>query len=148
MLNNGTDWIKDRWQAASDMHGTAIQGQHWVLLEFDSTVVIKSITLDWEAAFSDHYQLQVPRVTSVEMGGLRGINDEEQWETVFSAPSPLLRVNKYGKSPGVETDTPLHVVHQFDLPLSATTKSPRLLILKSNTGWGVSLWQIKVFGYR
>jgi len=30
----GKDWIKDRWQAASDMHGTAIAGRHWVLLDF------------------------------------------------------------------------------------------------------------------
>jgi hypothetical protein len=34
----GTDWLKDRWQAASDMHGTAIPGVHWVMLEFPSPV--------------------------------------------------------------------------------------------------------------
>ena len=30
----GKDWLKDRWQAASDMHGTAIKGSHWVLFDF------------------------------------------------------------------------------------------------------------------
>ena len=30
----GKDWLKDRWQAASDMGGTAIPGCHWVKLDF------------------------------------------------------------------------------------------------------------------
>jgi hypothetical protein len=34
----GTDWIKDRWQAASDMGGTAIPGEHWVVIDLGKKV--------------------------------------------------------------------------------------------------------------
>ena len=52
----GTDWLKDRWQAASDMHGTAIPGVHWVELEFPWYVeTISKVVLDWEAAFARDY---------------------------------------------------------------------------------------------
>jgi hypothetical protein len=76
---NGTDWLRDRWRAASDMHGTEIRGRHWVRLEFaatsnaaspsrignggsgggsyggNSSGIITSIILDWETAYSDDY---------------------------------------------------------------------------------------------
>jgi len=35
----GDDWIKDRWQAASDMGGTAIAGEHWVEIDLGRVVV-------------------------------------------------------------------------------------------------------------
>lgn len=54
----GSDWIKDRWQAASDMGGTAIPGSHWVILDFKETVQISSVRIDWETAFSEVYRLE------------------------------------------------------------------------------------------
>ena len=63
VLNNHTNWLKDRWQAASNMHGKAISGPHWVQLEWEQQqqVEIHSLTLDWEAAFADQYDVQVRR---------------------------------------------------------------------------------------
>ena len=37
--NAGINRLRDRWQAASDMGGTAIPGQHWVLIDLGRIVV-------------------------------------------------------------------------------------------------------------
>ena len=58
-------------------------------------------------------------------------------------------VTKSGQSPGVDKPMPLHVVHEIQ-PRSRNRafRFLRLHILKSVTGWGVSLWQFDVYGYR
>lgn len=63
-----------------------------------------------------------------------------------------------GMSPGVKEERPLHVIHEIRLSDSTNVevnkvkhKSMRYLrlhILKSITGWGVSLWQFDVYGFR
>jgi hypothetical protein len=60
------DWLKDRWQAASDMHGTAIQGPHWIQLDFRASVIIDKILLDWEAAYSDDYSYSLGVATTIK----------------------------------------------------------------------------------
>ena len=45
----GTDWLKDRWQAASDMGGTAIAGKHWIEMDFNRFVGIVWICMDVNA---------------------------------------------------------------------------------------------------
>lgn len=154
--NETSDWLHDRWQAASDMGGTAIQGVHWVQLDFATRVTIHSVVLDWETAYSDHYQLQVPRQQEGERSSLRSPSQHEQqeqqqhqWESIFEAPNRNISVHKYGTSPGyTKTPMPLHVVHTFSLPTPVITKSVRLLITKSVTGWGVSLWSVQLIGTR
>jgi hypothetical protein len=69
----GTNWIKDRWQAASDMHGTAIKGSHWILFDFSPLLEVEKIkgrrkqqqgihmtkiVLDWETAFATDYRIE------------------------------------------------------------------------------------------
>ncbi len=63
--NPGTDWIRDRWQAASDMGGTAIPGAHWVRLDFHRNITIGKVVLDWEAAYSDDYRLEIAQDGSI-----------------------------------------------------------------------------------
>jgi hypothetical protein len=206
--NQTTDWIKDRWQAASDMHGTNIRGQHYVRLDWsydlknpnrnmnDATlkahvlrankmtashsiryngaqeVVVKRIVLDWEAAYSDNYDIQIWNETT------------EQWVSIFTmrpsrtnvkkqhpqgdkTTTPLssfditggvVHATEWGQSPGVTFPTPLHIIHDITLDdhhiapsteihsKSAASSKMQLLIHTSATGWGVSLWQIQVYG--
>eukprot|EP00592_Proboscia_alata_P017278 CAMPEP_0194400038 /NCGR_PEP_ID=MMETSP0174-20130528/126990_1 /TAXON_ID=216777 /ORGANISM="Proboscia alata, Strain PI-D3" /LENGTH=165 /DNA_ID=CAMNT_0039196507 /DNA_START=163 /DNA_END=656 /DNA_ORIENTATION=- len=54
----GTDWITDRWQAASNMHGKNIPGAHWIQLDFGTEVWVERVVLDWEAAYADAYRLE------------------------------------------------------------------------------------------
>jgi hypothetical protein len=148
-LNNGTDWLKDRWQAASDMGGTAIRGRHWVQLDFADPVVLHSARLDWETAYSDHYELLIPLKNGAGDTAHSATNHKDPgWTTVFTAPNERIQVNKTGTSPGfTKVPMPLHVVHTFELEKpTVATKSVRLLILSSATGWGVSLWRIEIYG--
>jgi hypothetical protein len=129
----GKDWIKDRWQAASNMHGTAIKGTHWVLLDFGTEIVVDEIVLDWEAAYADKYRLEGSLVDP-------GTDNADVW-TLFdgtnSSQEDLRSTVKSGQSPGVKTKTPLHIVHTIH-PIRE--KKPlrylRVFILKSAMGWG------------
>jgi hypothetical protein len=154
----GTHWIRDRWQAASDMGGTAIPGSHWVQLEFPHPVRIDEVILDWEAAYADEYLLFASLndmhdiTTTSATTTVNGDNDGAIW-TLFDATNPhqrdhMLSKKELGQSPGTETYMPLHVVHTID-----KISSPRygrflkLWIRKQGVhGWGVSLWQIDVYG--
>jgi hypothetical protein len=138
ILNDGQDWIKDRWQAASDMHGTAIHGPQWVTLSFDHQIQVTKIVLDWEAAFAKDYRVECKNVK------------ENEWTVLYDGGDPLQEskrnVEEFGQSPGVKTKTPLHVVHT----ISALTVDPfqvlRIYIRKPAHGWGVSLWKVNVYG--
>lgn len=157
----GTDWIHDRWQAASNMHGKQIPGEHWIQLEFQNTTVVADrIVLDWETAYADQYVLEA---------SLEPITNEKSQKSdiwvLFDGRKKndvhaMLSVSESGRSPGVKEPMPLHVVHEIQLNGNAkndNTNNPkrhrpfrflRLHILKSKTGWGVSLWQLDVYGFR
>jgi hypothetical protein len=156
MLQNGTDWIKDRWQAASDMHGTAVKGSHWVRLDFPASVSINSLVLDWEAAYANDYKVQILPLPEDTMDN--NSSSSGDWHTIYDGEDPkqtstLLQVQELGQSPGVNTKTPLHVVHTIGplllvpSPTATWTRSVRIWIRRSVTGWGVSLWQIQLYGH-
>jgi hypothetical protein len=159
----GTHWIRDRWQAASDMGGTAIPGSHWVQIEFPHPVRIDEVVLDWEAAYADEYILfaslhdmhdktTTSATTTTTTDTADGNEDGDIW-TLFDATNPqqrdlMMTKMESGQSPGTETFMPLHVVHTIE-----KISSPRygrylkLWIRKPGVhGWGVSLWQIDVYG--
>ena len=50
--------LEDRWQAASDMGGTAIPGSHWIELDFKKVVHVSAVVLDWETAYAKDYRLE------------------------------------------------------------------------------------------
>jgi F5/8 type C domain len=133
----GTDWLKDRWQAASDMHGTAIPGVHWVMLEFPYPVTtISKVILDWEAALARDYRIDVS-------------SDQLQWTVLFDShhDSDRRTSEESGQSPGVKSKTPLHIVHTVVILEPVVTFTYlRVYIRKSAMGWGVSLWQLDVYG--
>lgn len=132
----GQDWLKDRWQAASDMHGTAIGGAHWVMLSFPSIIVPQKIVLDWETAVSTDYEVQ---------GKLHST-----WTSLFdSKRDTSYIVSRHGQSPGVKQKLPLHIVHNVTLSRNfhQPVKDIRILIRSSDHGWGVSLWQVDVYGW-
>eukprot|EP00978_Attheya_sp_CCMP212_P023689 scaffold73024_cov61-Attheya_sp.AAC.10 len=164
----GKDWIKDRWQAAGDMHGTSIPGQHWVMLDFFGTTNstntssaasnnhnrhISKIVIDWEAAYSNDYRIEIS--LSDDEGNH---SDDSDWCILYdgtnqSHQSKMRTVEEYGQSPGVKTNTPLHVVHTIDLEEHNSNNCPsafrflRVFIKSSPTGWGVSIWQLDIYGW-
>lgn len=142
----GHDWIHDRWQAASDMHGTAIKGVHWIHLDFGAEIVPDEIILDWEAAYSDRYRLEASLTPITEAS-----TKDQMWivfDTTDAVQKAQIRIEKKGQSPGVKTATPLHVIHTLRPQMTKPFRYLRLFILGSAMGWGVSLWQFDVIGYR
>lgn len=129
------------------MGGTAIPGAHWVMLDFDSPVVATSIVLDWEAAHADNYRIELRNKLD---------DDDAGWTVIFDGSNPhdceYRSVKKSGQSPGVKYEMPLHVVHKIELTeLEPQVKDMvfrylRVFIVKPAAGWGVSLWQVDVYG--
>ena len=165
----GKDWIKDRWQAAGDMHGTAIKGSHWVMLDFTdlSEVYITKIVLDWETAFAKDYRIE-GRTTPPPKNEVGNMDDgwcilydgrlEEENKHDMSIVHRT--VEEYGQSPGVKQKLPLHIIHTIkwtpkekeastrgnDYHDCHKIKYLRVFIRQPARGWGVSLWQVDVFG--
>jgi hypothetical protein len=151
----GNDWIKSRWQAASDMGGTAIKGSHWVVMHFNNQigpVIAESIIIDWETAYADDYLIQVPDSNSNANSNANGID----WRTIFDGSDPAHAGRRSsissGKSPGRGAEAfPLHIVHTIDLTgddgNGVEMSHMRLFIRKGAKPWGVSIWQLDVKGY-
>jgi hypothetical protein len=48
-----SDWLTDRWQAASDMSGSPIPGSQWLEVDLGRTCVAERFVIDWETAFAN-----------------------------------------------------------------------------------------------
>ena len=165
----GKDWIHDRWQAASNMHGTAIPGSHWVQLEFSQPIFVSKVILDWEAAHADDYVLYGSMDPITIGNDKKSLATDQiknhQVQTLFDGTNPRQRksslsVEESGQSPGVKTKTPLHVIHTISIQSTSeivqlqrrADKGRWIKYLKvwiqrpGKHGWGVSLWQIDVYG--
>lgn len=136
----GGNWLKDRWQAASDMGGTAIPGEHYITLDFNRFVRAYHITLDWEAAYAKDYHVSVRS------------SPHEEWKCLFDGASPddhgRRSVTQSGQSPGVTYTLPLHIIHNIDISQfrDIDFRYLQVFIRKPAAGWGVSLWQVEVRG--
>eukprot|EP01032_Pedospumella_encystans_P019025 gene19025-21641_t len=53
------DWLTDRWQAARNMGGDPIPGEHWVEIDLQGLFYIDKVFIDWEVAFSNDWTIQV-----------------------------------------------------------------------------------------
>ena len=160
----GTNWLKDRWQAASDMGGTAIPGRHWVVIDLGRPVAATSLVLDWEAAYASKYKIEVRSTPPADgekdgSSGWRLLFDASEGDASAAVALSGRRVSRNdGTSPGVPGGkVPLHVIHTVQL-LEEGQKSRvgdttmpfqylRVLILKPAMGWGVSLWQLDLVGF-
>ena len=128
ILNRGQDWLKDRWQAASDMGGTAIPGPHKVDIDLGRDVRVCSVEIDWETAYAEDY--------TITADGVR----------VFDGAAPGARRERMsGKSPGVK-GRPLHVIHDITLDECAPARGLTIDINRGATPWGVSIWHVSVMG--
>jgi F5/8 type C domain len=138
VLQGGTEWKKDCWGVSCDN----ICGSLWVRIDFpQQPVLITQVILDWETAYATDYKLQ--------------IGTTDNWRTIRKSPDPNnITVETLGRRPTDVGDNskhvvPLHYVHNIKVPVShQPTRSLRLFIRKPATEWGVSLWQIKVYGYK
>ena len=138
------DWLKDRWQAAKNMQGVPIPGEHWVQLDFRKTVKeINSIVLDWETAFANKYAIEVS-------------DSEGGWSTLYSrgftpkeSPAPKYVGLVCGNARRDAATRKKHVVVTINCQRSGDKRSSissfRVKMIPG-TKWGVSLWEVDVLG--
>ena len=129
ILNRGDDWLKDRWQAASDMGGTAIPGSHKVDIDLGRDVRVCSVEIDWETAYAKDY--------TIAADGVRVFDG--------AAPGAGRRERMSGKSPGVK-GRPLHVLHDITLDECTPARALTIDIHRGATPWGVSIWHVGIMG--
>ena len=117
------DWLKDRWQAAADMNGTPISGEHWVSVDLGGPHLAVSFVLDWETACADDYAVQALR--------------DGTWVTL---PTTL----------DARTKSTQHVVDTLSVRVGRPALEAgqfRVLIRRPATRWGVSLWRFEIWGH-
>ena len=142
------DWLKDRWQAAKNMRGEPIRGQHWVEvdLQWPKGCLVTRSVVDWETAYATAYHLQ-------------GLSHKS------GAWLPIASFQRLPSSAVTTTKAKQHVVHDLRLAEPPFLSSPalggssgeddtanrlvtkvRLLIDRPATRWGVSIWRFQVHG--
>ena len=151
--DDNTDWLKHRWQTASNLHGTAIPGTHWLQLTWPHIVELHSVVLHWETAYADRYAIQIwddrPNANNNNNS-----SNQNHWTTVLEAPQAIVQTTKSGHSPGVPAsvqDAPLHVIQTLSefLPEQAPATTALRIWMEYpgvHKGWGLSLWEVQVFG--
>jgi hypothetical protein len=104
-------------------------------MRFDRIVIMTKIFLDWSDQHANRYDLQV--------------GSPDHWFTSRRSPDEdNIHVERCGKLPYVRDKMSLHHV-DIKMPMTnQPTRSLRLLIHGPATDQGISLWQIKVYGYK
>lgn len=142
LQNSTVDWLKDRWQAASDMHGTAIRGAHWVHVNLDRPGRVRRFLLDWETAYAEDYSLE---------GWYHNQRVAVYFDSQEGGSQEMRHSKSFGQSPGVKQNLPLHIIHEITcqaIDTSVKVDEIRLIVRKPfHPSWGVSLWRFQAFGH-
>ena len=118
------DWLADRWQAAANMQGDPIPGQHWLEVDLGGSFALSHFLLDWEKAYAANYTLLAREA------------EEQEWVRV-AAGAQAQEVQR--------SDT--HLVHRVVADSAhARGRYVRLVMHEPATQWGVSLWRLHVYG--
>jgi hypothetical protein len=117
------DWLTDRWQAASDMGGTPIPGEHWVEVDLERPVDVERVVLIWESAFATRYTI-------------RGrLYEDAGWASIA-----------LGADAAEPRRDAQHIVHVLTAARCARVRFVRVDIAEPATRWGASLWRVEVHG--
>jgi allantoicase len=126
---NIDDWLKDRWQAAKDLTGVPIPGEHWVEVDLGRPSYMSRFIIDWETGFSQDYAV------------FGRLNSDSEHQLVQLADSKQAKVIGSRKQ---------HLIHEIAISSGAVRSRQyqhiRLLIRKPATQWGVSIWRFQVYG--
>ena len=125
------NWLKDRFQFASDMNGTPIPGSHWIQIDLENDSIqagqLTSARIDWETANADDYHI----------------------ECASSASGPYTRII-FDRKNRVAANGGKHILDDLDLKGTAqgdtNCRYVRLFIERPATKWGASVYELKIFG--
>jgi hypothetical protein len=120
------DWLADRWQAAANMQGEPLPGEHWLEVDLGAPHSLARVLIDFEKAFAVSYTVQ-SRLTQGEGG--------EAWGTVAE-----------GSAAAQTEASEMHIIHELPARPGAVGRFVRLLIHQPATRWGTSVWRFHVYG--
>jgi hypothetical protein len=125
------DWLAHRWQAAANMQGEPLPGEHWLLLDLGEPCLLTGFLLDFEKAHAEKYTLQ-STLAYAEGGGAA-----VQWTEVA-----------VGSAARETSRSDMHIIHELPAASPALGRWVRLLIHEPATRWGTSVWRWHVYGSR
>lgn len=111
LSENVENWLSDRWQAASNMQGSPIPGEHYLHLFFNHNVIINHVIIDFETAFSDHYRL------------LGCVTNNCDIELATSSSRKVIDTSKN------------HIIHLIGVSIESPVTGVKLVIDKPSTRW-------------
>jgi hypothetical protein len=143
----------------------------------EQTAYVTKVVLDWETAFAYDYRIESRVDIPTSIGGEKdewcvmydgasddddGSNNAQKSLRGISRQYPHKTVKEYGQSPGVKQKLPLHIIHTIEWGTAVGSSKVeiskvddkchfmrylRIFIRKPARGWGVSLWQVDVYGF-
>jgi len=147
------NWLTDRWQAALNMKGEAIPGEHWVEIDLQRPCRVEKVLIDWEDAYSTFWTLE-GRATAergdasatVVLG--RGSEAKQirkmKHHVVFELHTALSRDQHRIK------EATLHEHHaqreRHGGGADEAVRYVRLVIHKPSLHWGSSIWRLQLWG--
>jgi len=139
------DWLKDRWQAARNMQGEPIGGEHWIEIDLQRLCLATNFLIDWEQAFSDDWSIigradigaQWMKLASSRSKGLR--RSESKQHVVHEVVADI-RDKKYNAASSTAVPSTPSMIQQ-------RVRFVRLVIHSSSTRWGPSVWRFQIWGY-
>lgn len=119
------DWLADRWQAARNMQGEPLPGEHWLELDLRGAAALSHFLVDFEKAHATDYAIQARAASG------------EEWRTVAE-----------GRAARETERSDMHIVHELPALQGASGRHVRLLIHAPATQWGTSVWRFHVYGVK
>ena len=138
---NIADWLKDRWQAASDMGGTPIPGPHYLQIDLGELCRIESIFIDFETAYSKYWTLYGRRSDNI-------CPKHKNWVQLAQGTSGkpakgIMKQHVHQTVPVVDLSTGDGGENDCDAPNYTEVK---LVILRPSTRFGTSIWRLHING--
>ena len=149
------NWLTDRWQAALNMKGEAIPGEHWIEIDLQRPCRVEKVIIDWEDAYSTFWTLQgrliEPYISSSSSNGnngnvILGLGGESKQirhmkhHVVYELHTPFSRDQNRIK----EKTLLAHKEHNTGM--GEMVRYVRLVIHQPSMHWGSSIWRLQLWG--
>jgi hypothetical protein len=161
------NWLTDRWQAALNMKGEAIPGEHWIEIDLQRPCKVEKIIIDWEDAYSTFWTLQgrLSESYSSSSSGSSSSSSGSGSGSGSGAGNVILGMG--GESKQIR-HMKHHVVYELHTPFSRDqnrikektllehkehntglgelVRYVRLVIHQPSMHWGSSIWRLQLWG--
>ena len=115
--------MTDRWQAAANMAGEPLPGEHWVEIDLEGASRVAAVEVLWEKALARKWTAQARP------------SEENPWVAIAG-----------GENAEEKELDETHVKHWVQASGEGAVRFIRILIHEPATQWGSSIWRVRVWG--